>query len=125
MTGDDRQRFCAHCRKFVHNLTAMPRDEAERLVCRSAGELCVRFARDPQTEQVITLDYQPRTINTRRRRRVIAVIATVLATCGAGGSWAAMRLFGTPPPAPPIKFVAGRLMPLRPTVPPAPAASEK
>jgi hypothetical protein len=124
MVGDDRRRFCAHCQKFVHDLSAMPRDEAERLVCESAGELCVRFARDPQTKQVITLDYQPRTVATRRRR-MIAIVATILASFGAGGSWAAMRLLRTPPPAPPLNYLGGSVMPLRPTAPAAPAPNAK
>ena len=39
MTGDAARRFCAGCQKHVHNLSAMPREEAERLVCESAGRL--------------------------------------------------------------------------------------
>jgi hypothetical protein len=57
MTGDAQTRFCAHCQKHVHDLSQMPRDQAERLVCESAGNLCVRFARD-EAGQVITLDYR-------------------------------------------------------------------
>jgi hypothetical protein len=124
MTGDDRRRFCAHCQKYVHNLTAMPQDEADRLVCQSAGDLCVRFARDPRTEQVITLDYQPRTNNSRRRRAIV-FLATILATFGAAGSWAAVRLLRTPPPPPPLRFIAGSMMPLPPTVPAAPSPNTK
>jgi hypothetical protein len=43
MSGDNGARFCAACGKHVHNLSAMPRDEAERLLCESAGSLCVRY----------------------------------------------------------------------------------
>jgi hypothetical protein len=56
MRGDDKSRFCGHCQKHVHNLSAMSADEAERLVCESAGRLCVRFARD-EHGKVMTLDY--------------------------------------------------------------------
>jgi hypothetical protein len=56
MTGDARGRFCQHCQKTVHDLSAMPRDEAERLVCQSAGSLCIRLTRLPGG-QVLTLDY--------------------------------------------------------------------
>jgi len=50
-------RFCSHCSKQVHDLTLMPRDDAERLVCESAGRLCIRmqYAADGT---VVTLDYQ-------------------------------------------------------------------
>jgi hypothetical protein len=44
MLGDDRVRFCTSCEKNVFNLSAMPRDDAERLLAeRMNGELCVRF----------------------------------------------------------------------------------
>ena len=56
MTGDRRGRFCQHCQKTVHNLSAMSRDEAERLVCQAAGSLCVRYAVSA-TGNVMTLDY--------------------------------------------------------------------
>jgi hypothetical protein len=56
MTGDGPVRFCQHCRKNVYNLSEMPRDAAERLVCESAGSLCVRFYR-LQSGDVLTLNY--------------------------------------------------------------------
>ena len=56
MTGDGPVRFCEHCRKNVYNLSEMPREEAERLVCESAGSLCVRFYRSAAGE-VLTLNY--------------------------------------------------------------------
>lgn len=45
MTGDDRVRFCAHCRLNVFNLSALKRDEAIRLLNEKEGRLCVRFFR--------------------------------------------------------------------------------
>lgn len=60
MVGDDRVRFCSHCQKNVYNLSAMPREEAIRLVTRdhdgqsgrrqsdgehADNEQCIRFAR--------------------------------------------------------------------------------
>lgn len=58
MRGGDRVRFCDHCQKNVHNLSAMTEDEATRLVCEQAGELCVRYSRDAKG-RTATLDYQP------------------------------------------------------------------
>ncbi|HEY5839658.1 MAG TPA: ankyrin repeat domain-containing protein [Pyrinomonadaceae bacterium] len=43
MTGNDRVRFCEHCKLDVTNLSALTRPEAMRLVERSRGRLCVRF----------------------------------------------------------------------------------
>jgi len=56
MPGDRKGRFCQHCQKTVHNLSAMSRNEAERLVCQAAGSLCVRYAVAPDG-RVMTLDY--------------------------------------------------------------------
>ena len=57
MTGDDTRRFCNGCQRYVHNLSAMPREEAERLVCEAAGRLCVRYQAGSDGAPV-TLDYQ-------------------------------------------------------------------
>jgi hypothetical protein len=45
MRGDERVRFCHLCSLNVYNLSAMTRREAERLVTRNEGRLCVRFYR--------------------------------------------------------------------------------
>src|SRR5262245_32535988 len=76
MSGDEARRFCEHWGKRVRNLTALPADEAERLVCQRAGDLCVRFARDASTGAVLTLDYARRPQTSRRR--AVLVIASIL-----------------------------------------------
>src|SRR6185437_8260586 len=43
MTGNDQVRFCEHCSFEVHNLSSMTRTQAERLVSRSNGRLCVQY----------------------------------------------------------------------------------
>src|SRR3954464_8218100 len=58
MFGDGKTRYCEHCQKNVHNLSAMSADEAERLICESAGILCVQYRYD-DAGQIITLDYRP------------------------------------------------------------------
>src|SRR3954464_13512190 len=73
MTGDRRGRFCQHCQKTVHNLSAMSRDEAEGLVCPAAGSLCVRYA-VAGDGTVITLDYPSVTGKRRWSWRVWAVL---------------------------------------------------
>jgi hypothetical protein len=124
MAGDDRRRFCAHCGKYVHNVTAMPRDEAERLVCASAGELCVRFARDPRTSELITLNYRPKP--PASRRRAVMVVSSILAALGLSGSWFAVKLLAKPAPPPtPIKFIAGAIAPLRVPAPAPPMSQTK
>ncbi len=42
---DERVRFCSQCNLNVYNLSAMSKQEAEALVTRTEGRLCVRFYR--------------------------------------------------------------------------------
>jgi carboxypeptidase family protein/ankyrin repeat protein len=46
MTGNDQIRFCKHCDLDVHNLSQMTRSQAQRLIDRSNGRLCVRYHHD-------------------------------------------------------------------------------
>jgi hypothetical protein len=45
MIGDERVRFCGQCSLNVYNLSSMTRSEAESLIARTEGRLCVRFYR--------------------------------------------------------------------------------
>ena len=45
MIGSERVRFCGQCSVNVYNLSAMNRSEAESLIVRTEGRLCVRFYR--------------------------------------------------------------------------------
>jgi hypothetical protein len=47
MIGNDQVRFCEHCNLDVHNLSSMTRHQAQRLVARANGRLCVRYNHDP------------------------------------------------------------------------------
>lgn len=47
MIGNDQVRFCEHCSLDVHDLSQLSRSQAERLVGRSQGRLCVRYHHDP------------------------------------------------------------------------------
>ena len=45
MYCDARVRFCSQCNLNVYNLSAMSKEEAELLILRTEGRLCVRFYR--------------------------------------------------------------------------------
>ncbi len=45
MIGDERARFCGQCELNVYNLSAMSVPEAESLIARTEGRLCVRYYR--------------------------------------------------------------------------------
>jgi hypothetical protein len=43
MKGDDRVRICDYCQLRVFNLSGMSQHEAEELIAKAEGRLCVRF----------------------------------------------------------------------------------
>jgi hypothetical protein len=45
MLGNDRVRFCGQCNLNVYNLSSMTRAQAEQLIERTEGRLCVRYFR--------------------------------------------------------------------------------
>ena len=57
MTGDDREKFCIHCQKNVHDVSAMTRAEASTLLA-AGNPICVRFFRDADGN-VATTDSTP------------------------------------------------------------------
>ena len=77
MYGDDRKRFCADCKLNVYNLSDMTRAEAETLVMRAEGRLCVRFFRRADGS-VITRDCPVGWARLQRRVRVAATAALSL-----------------------------------------------
>ena len=44
MIGNDQIRFCQHCRLSVHDLSQMSNKQLRRLIVKSEGRLCVRYA---------------------------------------------------------------------------------
>lgn len=45
MKGDDKVRFCEHCQLHVYNLSAMTREEGQRLLNQKEGRLCATLYR--------------------------------------------------------------------------------
>jgi hypothetical protein len=45
MIGSERTRFCGQCSLNIYNLSSMTRAEAEHLIARTEGRLCVKFYR--------------------------------------------------------------------------------
>jgi len=86
MMGSDRVRFCGQCSLNVFNLSAMTRAEAESLIARTEGRLCVKFYRRGDGS-IITSDCPVglRAIQQRVSYLVKAILAatfTFLATIG-------------------------------------------
>jgi hypothetical protein len=53
MRGDERVRFCQHCRLNVYNLSAMEPEDAEALVREKEGRLCVRYYARPDGTMLV------------------------------------------------------------------------
>ena len=90
MIGTERVRFCGQCQLNVYNLSSMSRREAESLIARTEGRLCVRFYRR-KDGSIITQDCPVglRALKRRAQRIKRAVASSLLgflAGIGANGS---------------------------------------
>lgn len=87
MSGDERVRHCALCRKNVYNLSEMSRAEAEALIREKEGKLCVKFfQRADGTILTANCPVGLRAIQ-RRLRWIGSGVAAFLALC-VTGAWA-------------------------------------
>jgi len=71
MAGNEQVRFCTHCEKSVHNLSAITRKDALRFVRANAAGVCVRFYSDPRGRTIHTNERALYRI-TRRASKVAA-----------------------------------------------------
>src|SRR6266571_4969318 len=96
MIGGDRVRFCGQCQLNVYNLSAMSKDEAESLIVRTEGRLCVRFYR--RKDGSILTDNCPAGLRALKRRAFRikrAVAASVLGFLAGIGSNGAVNRIGS------------------------------
>ena len=101
MRGDERVRFCHLCSLNVYNLSAMTRREAERLVTRTEGRLCVRFYR--RKDGTMLTQSCPVGLRALKRRVSRITSATFAAFLGfASGVGLAPRRQQREPVAPPV-----------------------
>ena len=82
MFGNDEVRFCHHCAKNVHNLSAMTRKQAKKLVAGSNGNLCVRYIRQPDG-RIQTVEQKFYQIAGRASRLVTSVFTASLTLASA------------------------------------------
>jgi len=127
MRGDEQRRFCAHCNLHVHNLSAMPQDEAQRLICASAGRLCVAYFPNEQggvatVAGVAQLEYAKQK-RPRYGWRLVTIIAAICGTASALG----MAVYRPKPAPPAAALIKGKMMVVGMIAPPPttnPAACE-
>ncbi|OLE51144.1 MAG: hypothetical protein AUG51_24195 [Acidobacteria bacterium 13_1_20CM_3_53_8] len=92
MIGDERARFCAKCQLNVYNLSGMSRREAEALISRTEGRLCVRFYR--RGDGTILTENCPvglRAIKNRLSKISRAIASTVLSFLAGLGFYTALN----------------------------------
>ncbi len=75
MRGDDRVRFCGECKLNVYNISGMSTFDAEELLRKSEGRLCVRYYQRTDG-RIMTADC-PRGLVAARLKlaRVVAITA--------------------------------------------------
>ena len=96
MIGGDRVRFCSQCQLNVYNLSTMSKFEAEALIARTEGRLCVRFYR--RKDGSILTDNCPiglRALKRRALRIKTAVAASLLGFLSGIGSNGAVNRIGS------------------------------
>ena len=101
MFGDERVRFCAQCQLNVYNLSEMLKAEAELLIGRNEGRLCVRYYQR-RDGSIITQNCPVglRAIKQRVSRiatALVSIIFTFLAGVGAHSLARRLYLIGNQP----------------------------
>jgi hypothetical protein len=142
MVGDEKSRFCSHCKLNVYNLSAMPQEEAEQLIIAKEGTLCARVYR--RSDGTILTRDCPRGLAAIRHRAVKWAFKVAAAVIGISGTTAAVvfdnaaqpaagasffarttqvirNWLNATPPSPPAGWLAGAIM-VSP-LPPSPAQS--
>ena len=86
MRGNSRKRFCDQCGKHVHNLSALTRDEAERVLMEHGDDLCGRIKR--RGDGRIVTRWEPKAPERWPRwARAVAAVAMWAFTLVSGGCW--------------------------------------
>jgi len=119
MVGDDRVRFCRQCQLNVHNISAMTRKEAEALIRKMKGRVCLGFSRRPDGT-ILTQDCSFALWNKRRKlARLVACVAGALLGCLAilTGSVANLETMAGVQHIPPFNTVLDWLFPPAPPLP--------
>jgi hypothetical protein len=92
MIGCEQVRFCSQCNLNVYNLSGMSQTEAESLIARTEGRLCIRFYR--RADGTVLTDNCPvglRAIRRRLSRIKTAIISTVLSFLAGLGIYAGLK----------------------------------
>jgi hypothetical protein len=95
MAGDERVRHCSHCKMNVFNLSEMPDKEAETLLRKTNGRLCVRYYQRADGT-VMTRDCPVGLRAIRRRFALVLIGAVAMVTAAFGAVSRPRGAEGTP-----------------------------
>jgi hypothetical protein len=85
MSGDEQVRFCGSCEKNVYNLSAMTREDAERLLAAREGSVCVRYYQ--RADGTVMTSDCPVGVKRKRRRRLAVAVAGAGAMAASALAW--------------------------------------
>lgn len=105
MTGDERVRHCAQCKKNVFNLSEMTREQAERLIIEKNGDLCARYYQ--RHDGTILLADCSVGLAEKRKTRVVAAGAMALLAGTPVAAFALRLKAHAPKPPEPQVIVTG------------------
>jgi hypothetical protein len=91
MRGSEQVRFCSQCSLNVYNLSGMSKREAESLIARTEGQLCVRFYR--RADGTVLTNNCPvglRALRRRVSRLTTAIISAALSFLAGLGIYAGL-----------------------------------
>lgn len=77
MYGDDKVRYCNDCKLNVYNLSGMTKTEAESLIEKKEGNLCIRYYRRADGT-ILTQDCPVGLAKLKKRARQVATAAISL-----------------------------------------------
>lgn len=119
MAGDERTRFCSHCRQHVFDLSGFTREEAEALIREKQGQLCVRyFLREDGTIMTADCPAGAGGKSRPRRHRGLVALALFLALVFSLFGW--LRILADAGQDGPVRSLLEWLQPKQPQPPPAP-----
>lgn len=84
MEGDEKRRFCEHCKLHVHNLSAMTEREQREVLSSKSGHKCVSYIAAPNAIPVTPQRWLNLQAITWSWRRSAALFAAFLSLLGVG-----------------------------------------
>ena len=86
MTGSDQIRYCAECDKYVYNLSAMTRREAEELLATRRSQMCTRMIRDLDGRTITVGSLPPVRLLGRRPGAIASTVVSTILTIAPGAA---------------------------------------